>query len=157
MKTILTLIIDSYRIFFLDLNEYDSPVWLSTAQKILRDARGKWRNDEWKTSRKTFLQNIREDIFTKFSTQGLTRKEQVLMTRLRIGHTMITHRHLLDKTAAPQCESCSKPITVEHILCECKKYQHIRKSYISENIKDTLNNHTCNVTQYLRETNQIDC
>ena len=48
------------------------------------------------------------------------RREEIVLARLRIGHTYLTHSYLLKGEEAPQCVSCNAPLTVEHILIDCK-------------------------------------
>ncbi|GFT41243.1 RNase H domain-containing protein [Trichonephila clavipes] len=48
-----------------------------------------------------------------------TRRTDVKLTRLRIGHTRLTHRHLLFGEHAPECPSCNVSYTVHHILIDC--------------------------------------
>ncbi|GFU88379.1 RNase H domain-containing protein [Trichonephila clavipes] len=47
------------------------------------------------------------------------RRTDVKLTRLRIGHTRFTHRHLLFGEHAPECPSCNVSYTVHHILIDC--------------------------------------
>ncbi|GFV41845.1 RNase H domain-containing protein [Trichonephila clavipes] len=46
------------------------------------------------------------------------RRTDVKLTRLRIGHTPFTHRHLLFGERAPECPSCNVSYTVHHILID---------------------------------------
>ncbi|GFW98585.1 probable RNA-directed DNA polymerase from transposon X-element [Trichonephila clavipes] len=48
------------------------------------------------------------------------RRTDVKLTRLRIGHTRFTHRHLLFGERAPECPSCHVSYTVHHILIDCQ-------------------------------------
>ena len=41
------------------------------------------------------------------------------MTRLRIGHSRLTHVHLLEGNPQPYCDDCLVPLTVRHLLVEC--------------------------------------
>ena len=43
------------------------------------------------------------------------RKEEVIISRLRIGHTHITHSQLLKGEDSPVCLTCKVPLTVKHI------------------------------------------
>ena len=49
----------------------------------------------------------------------LSRREKLVPSRLRIGHTWITHTYLLKGEEAPQCAQCFTNLTVQHILLEC--------------------------------------
>ncbi|XP_055944481.1 uncharacterized protein LOC129975443 [Argiope bruennichi] len=50
------------------------------------------------------------------------RKADTILTRLRIGHTRFTHRHLLFGEAAPMCSQCNCTMSVYHILSECPNF-----------------------------------
>ncbi|GFW41222.1 RNase H domain-containing protein [Trichonephila clavipes] len=54
------------------------------------------------------------------------RRTDVKLTRLRIGHTRFTHRHLLFGERAPECPSCHVSYTVHHILIDCPVFNHHR-------------------------------
>jgi ribonuclease HI len=61
------------------------------------------------------------------------RREQIVLCRLHIGHTYLTHRHLLAGEYPPVCVSCQERLTVEHILIHCAEYVHIRFNYFNVN------------------------
>ena len=48
----------------------------------------------------------------------LSRRDTVLLNRLRIGHTRLTHSFLLSGDDLPECGTCQYPLTVKHILVE---------------------------------------
>ncbi|GFT84066.1 RNase H domain-containing protein [Trichonephila clavipes] len=52
------------------------------------------------------------------------RRTDIKLTRLRIGHTRFTHRHLLFEVNAPECPSCKALYIVRHILIECPVFSH---------------------------------
>ena len=84
------------------------------------------------------------------------RREEVILTRLRISHTRLTHGHLLSKTlVAPLCEECDTELTVEHFLVECQALREKREKYYKiTNIKDLLSSgqNDLKVLSFLRET-----
>ena len=47
---------------------------------------------------------------------------EIIMTRLRIRHTRLTHGHLMEGRAAPLCDSCIVPLTVKHMMAEFPDY-----------------------------------
>ena len=55
------------------------------------------------------------------------RRQDIVLSRIRIGHTYLTHAYLLKGETAPQCTCCNQLLTVNHILVDCKKYEKIRK------------------------------
>ncbi|GFQ65323.1 putative RNA-directed DNA polymerase from transposon X-element [Trichonephila clavata] len=54
------------------------------------------------------------------------RCEQVIWTRLRLGHTRLMHRHLLFGEPPPYCEIYNLLLSVKHILCDCPHSNHLR-------------------------------
>ena len=54
------------------------------------------------------------------------RREEVVLTRLRIGHTRLTNSYLLKREDQPFCISCNEPFTVKHFLIDCIEFSHVR-------------------------------
>ena len=68
-------------------------------------------------------------------------RREVILARLRIGHTHITHSHLLKGEVAPVCPSCKVQLTTKHILLNCNNLKHIRtKYYQARNLRDIFKN-----------------
>lgn len=63
------------------------------ARDILTDLR---RND-WHSLRDNKLREIKHTTDRWINSLNLTREQYVILTRLRIGHTWHTHRHLIEK------------------------------------------------------------
>lgn len=63
---------------------------------------------------------------------------QRLLTRLRIGHTRLTHSYRLNKEPPPTCPNCGVQITVRHILTECLAYNAERKICDLDDNIDTI-------------------
>ncbi|GBO02899.1 hypothetical protein AVEN_139855-1 [Araneus ventricosus] len=57
------------------------------------------------------------------------RKRDTLLTRLRIGHTRFTHRHLLLGEVPPTCPNCDCTTSVSHILIECPLFNLQRQHF----------------------------
>ncbi|GFW57091.1 RNase H domain-containing protein [Trichonephila clavipes] len=62
------------------------------------------------------------------------RRTDVKLTRLRIGHTRFTHRHLLFGERAPECPSCNVSYTVHHILVDCPIFNHYRMTFFHKSV-----------------------
>ena len=60
---------------------------------------------------------------------GLSRKEQSVLARCRIGHTHLTHSYLLRGEEAPECVSCQAHLSVEHILVGCADFGNVRRRF----------------------------
>ncbi|MPC31577.1 hypothetical protein E2C01_024872 [Portunus trituberculatus] len=58
------------------------------------------------------------------------RRAQVLLARLRIGHTYLTQRYLLTRDPQPYCDDCLVPLTVRHLLVECPSLTDLRHRYL---------------------------
>jgi len=71
---------------------------------------------------------------------ALTRQEQILYNRLRIGHTYLTHSYLLKDEDPPICIRCNSLLTVEHILISCIDFDIIRQNFYTANLKDLFHN-----------------
>ncbi|XP_055605030.1 uncharacterized protein LOC129753257 [Uranotaenia lowii] len=63
------------------------------------------------------------------------------LTRLRIGHTRLTHGFLMAREPAPVCHACNTIVTVKHILVDCLCYQQQRKNFgLSTSLRTILSN-----------------
>ena len=56
-----------------------------------------------------------------------SRREQVVISRLRIGHTRLIHAFILKQEPQPQYLTCQTTCMVKHILIECRAFAVIRK------------------------------
>lgn len=125
-----------------------------TKTKINEEIKTKWQA-EWTTIDNNKLRQIKPTI-NPWPTIG-NRREATVITRLRIGHTKLTHKYLLDKKAQEQCNTCKKPITVEHIITECCKYNQQRtNNKITNNLPEVLKNDKSavkNILNYLKNIN----
>ena len=68
--------------------------------------------------------------------QHLTRAEEVIITRLRIGHTKATKSHILSRGPPTCCHHCGQTLTIDHMLLECALLQECRDEYYTV---DSLN------------------
>ena len=90
----------------------------------------------WYRSRYTFLKHIKPDVGEWSTSHRKSRREEVAMARLRIGHTRLTHSSLLQGDQRLMCPTCNTALTVMHVLIECREYAQERR---------TLRNH-CNTS-----------
>ena len=82
-----------------------------------------------------------------------SRREQVVISRLRIGHTRLTHSFILKQEPQPQCSTFQTTCTVKHILIECRNFAVIRKRFFKVyNLTDTFVNIKIDDILSLRET-----
>ena len=57
--------------------------------------------------------------------QHLTRAEEVVITRFRIGHTKATKSHILSRGPPTGCHHCGQTLTIDHMLLECALLQDV--------------------------------
>ena len=94
------------------------------------------------------LHAIQPIIHPHPNTSGLTRKEETVYHRLRIGHTRLTQKYLFEQRGpvkyAPLCHFCDADydnLTVEHLLIECPALMHVRRRYFyAPNLKHLFEN-----------------
>jgi hypothetical protein len=69
----------------------------------------------WMTSKKAMVQI--DHIMKKYNcTQNLSRHDQVVVSRLRMGYTRITQAYRLDNSPQPECQKCHRTLSVPYIL-----------------------------------------
>ena len=113
-------------------------------------------NNETRNKLYEILPNLKESLCN--TTQSLYPKQETVMTRLRIGHTWITHSYLLKKEDQPFCHACDNPFTVKHILVECSDFTHIRNKYYTTTDVHTLFREvdSIKINEYLKEIKLFD-
>ena len=81
------------------------------------------------------------------------RAEEVVITRLRIGHTKATKSHTLSRGPPTTCHHCGQTLTIDHMLLECAVLQECRDEYYTADSLITLFEtipETC-IVEFLRE------
>jgi len=73
------------------------------------------------------LRNIKLSIKKLKYPPNTKRRDEVNITRAKIGHSHLTHAYLIRKEPAPICDTCNKTLTLEHIIINCTKYMEARK------------------------------
>lgn len=93
--------------------------------RIYHNIVGNW-NTDWLNS-PTKLHTFRKSIYERTHVHTLSKREQVILVRLRIGHTRLTHGHLFAKTNPARCDRCDAVLTIKHILVECQFLNVLRQ------------------------------
>ena len=81
--------------------------------------------------------------------QRLTRAEEVVITRLRIGHTKATN----SRGPPTACHHCGQTLSIDHMLLECAVVQECHDEYYTADSLNTLFEtipETC-IVEFLRE------
>ena len=114
-----------------------------------------WK-DQWTQINNNKLRQIKVDTQPWASSNQPRRKDvAMILTRLRIGHTHLTHHHLMERRPQPYCDDCILPLTIKHILAECPK----TPNYVQQRINHfpatyRMNNSTDIMKLMLAEENQ---
>ena len=66
------------------------------------------------------------------------RREVIILARLRIGHSYITHSYLLKGEEEPQCIPYNAPFTIKHVLVDCVDLAPIRQRFFNVDSLATL-------------------
>ena len=114
-----------------------------------------WNNEARNKLFETLL-NLKESLCNRANT--LYRNQESVVTRLRIGHTWITHSYLLKKEDQLFCHACDSPFTVKHFLIECPDLTHIRNKFYTTTDVHTLFREVdfSKITEYLKELGLYD-
>jgi len=77
------------------------------------------------------------------SPHYLNRRQEIAITRCRIGHSFEIHSFLISKILPPICDECHAALSVHHIIQVCTKYRDKRNNLaISPNMEEALNENT---------------
>ena len=91
--------------------------------------RDRWQ-DHWSNLVNNFkLKSIRPSVHPWHHCR-MDRRSSIVLTRLRIGHTFITHRYLMASGAerqVPLCSTCQVELSIKHILVQCPSYVNQRR------------------------------
>jgi ribonuclease HI len=112
----------------------------------------KWQH-QWDSSENNKLYTIQPKIGEWHQSFRPSRREEIVLARLRIGHSHITHSYLLRNDDMPECVSCQCPLTINHILIDCVEFSYVRTKYFTAGDMRTLF-HTVNpknIFDFLKE------
>lgn len=85
-----------------------------------------WKT-EWRDTINNKYREISEFITPPIGSSSPDREWERALTRLRIGHSKLTHGFLMDGTPQTVCDRCFVPLSMKHILIECYKYSNERR------------------------------
>ena len=90
--------------------------------------KSKWQ-ELWDSFPENKLYRVKPTVGTWGHTAPSKRRDDLVLSRARIGHTYLTHAYLLHGDERPYCIPCDCAVTVGHILIDCHEYSHIRQKY----------------------------
>jgi hypothetical protein len=101
--------------------------WLTTKAKELQ-------NERWSTCNNTMRERKGKAEWSK-DTEGLGRRDQVKISRVRTGYTRVNHGYIGEKHDSPECPFCKSKIRLEHVLWACgETEQKCREMNMNKNI-----------------------
>ena len=115
--------------------------------------------DQWQTSWNNSIGNklleIKATIGEHQSVVPNIRKEEVVLARLRLGPTRVTHSYLLLGEEHPQCVGCDAPFTVRHFFLECGDFAQVRNNcFHVENMKQLFQDiHIDSIMTFFKQIN----
>ena len=92
----------------------------------------KWQQ-QWSNNIHNKLFQIQPTLGEWRPASRRSRREQVVISRLRIDHTRLTHSFILKQEPQPQCSTGQTTWKVKHILIECRSFAFIRKRLFKVN------------------------
>ena len=78
----------------------------------------KWQ-ERWSSCPDNKLFKIKPTLGVWFSGFRNYRKEEVVLSRLRIGHTYFSHSYILRQEDPPECTAWQEIYSVRHVLIDC--------------------------------------
>ena len=70
----------------------------------------------WNQQVQSKLHTVQPELGLWHHSSQERRRDELILCRLRIGHTYLTHRHLLCGYPPPVCVGCQERLSVEHTL-----------------------------------------
>jgi hypothetical protein len=112
----------------------------------------RWQ-DSWDQQIHNKLHEMHSLVGKTPCSYGQNRKEQVVLTRCRIGHSRLTHSYLLNNEERPECIPCNSNFSLKHVLIDCVDVADVRQTFYNAN---SLSNLFTNVSgdtilQFLKE------
>ena len=120
------------------MNKLPIEDYLADIKKVVRN---EWQ-DKWNAVPLTNkLRNVKDTINPWLSSfQAKNRREEIILTRLRIGHTNLTHGYLMctPHDPIPICNTCNVQISVKHILTDCQEFTQQRSLLLRGNTQKEI-------------------
>jgi hypothetical protein len=83
----------------------------------------------------------------------LSRRDELIIHRLRIGHTRFSHSRLVKGESPAVCIGCDSPLTVQYIFVDCVEFARCRSKCFNvsglEELFDTVQ--TCDLIDFIKE------
>ena len=104
----------------------DCLISYTDAYQYVRDL---WQS-EWDTAVKNLLHATKPLIRVQPSAYRSVHRYEVVLSRLKLGHSYLTHSYLLKGEPPPECVACSCRLTISHILVDCIEYDFFQIDFV---------------------------
>jgi ribonuclease HI len=133
---------DNFKLYFKDLNN------------LIKKAVKKEIQEVWlSTPISNKLRRIKSNTNYCQQIDYLPRKEGIVISRLRIGHTKLTHSYIFEKVPAPTC-ICQNILSIEHIFDNCHFYRRSLNKFNIGGSSDLVSDDKLkikNILEFLKE------
>ena len=117
----------------------------------------KWQ-ERWSSCPDNKLFKIKPTLGVWPSGFRNSRKEEVVLSRLRIGHTYFTHSYILRQEDPHECTACQEIYSVRHVLIDCIDLGLIRPRFYTvpdmKTLFDTIS--VDRILSFVKEVNLFD-
>ena len=117
----------------------------------------------WNEEHDNKLKQIKPTICIWNSSFQKDRRIEVVLSRLRIGHTLLTHGYLMKSPhdPIPECPQCKTRVTVKHIFNDCPIFERQRRLSIgNKSLKEVLSESSTfsvyTIIKFLKNCNLLD-
>ena len=112
-------------------NVTDTPANFDSIKSLIRSKSLAYWEAQWQAGNiVTQLHSIKPNVNIWTSSFRKNRREEKMLSRLRIGHTYLTHSFLLARAPQPFCVSCRCSQSVSHFILDCHAYHNQRQALV---------------------------
>ena len=137
----------------LELNPENNRITASDCKPVINNMiRSRWSN-RWQEQTNNKLYQIQNHLGLWPKAFQARRRDETVLSRIRSGHTKLTHSFLLRGEDPPICIPCDCNLTISHILLDCLDFRDIREHFYScKTMKDLFNIIHHLIFAFLKET-----
>ena len=112
----------------------------------------RWQ-DSWDQQIHNKLHEMHSLVGKTPCSYGQNRREQVVLTRCRIGHSRLTHSYLLNNEERSECIPCNSNLSLKHVLIDCVDVADVQQTFYNANSLSNLLTNAAGDTilQFLKE------
>ena len=102
-----------------------SPDFRPTINKFVNKT---WQS-RWDDEVRNKLHETENDVGKHPGISKRRRRDEIVLARLRIGHSHLTHSYILKGEDPPWCVICDCQVTIKHILLDCTDFTQSRSKF----------------------------